>query len=449
VAQILEELRKDAVSVFRAGLEAASPENAVRNALSLKDRQLGIGAKRFGLDGLGGLILLGAGKASRGMALSIWRLLGDRVREGILSVPYGQGGVFETLQILEASHPVPDDRGLDNTKRIVERAENVPDRHLVVFLVSGGASSLLVAPPDGVTLKDLVQLNRHLLASGADIGEMNTVRRHVSRVKGGRLAEVTYPAPSVTLIISDVPGDVPSDVGSGPTVPDPTTYKDAQRVLSKYGLSNHVPGSILDHIQNGVDGRIHENPTEADTVFADSEYMIVARNSDSVRAACSRAEVLGYNSLCLPEPVTGDTKERAGEHVEIARQILRGDGPVDPPACIVSGGETTLEVRGSGKGGRNQEFCLHAAAEIPDLPIVVLSGDTDGADGSTDAAGAVSDGLTFKRAKAQKMAPASYLKNSNSYGFFDRLGDLLKTGPTGTNVMDLHIIMVGEGETSM
>ena len=445
MAQVLEGLRRDALSIFRAGLEAASPESAIRSALSLEDRVLGVGTRRYDLDQVRGVVLLGAGKASRGMALSTWRLLGDRIHEGLLSVPYGQGGVFENLNVLEASHPLPDDRGLDNTRRIIRSAESVPEGHLVFFLVSGGASSLLVLPPEGVSLEDVVSLNRELLSCGADIGEMNTVRRHVSQVKGGRLALKTYPTPFVTLIISDVPGDNPSDVGSGPTVPDSTTYLDAHRVIEKHDLSNRIPPSILNHIRDGVEGRIPQNPGGTDPAFAESDSVVIASSTDSVQAACGQAEDLGYSAISMPEPDTSDTEASALRHVEVARQILKGEGPVEPPACIVSGGETTLRVKGGGRGGRNQEFSLQACIGIADLPVVVLSADTDGVDGSTDAAGAICDGQTLRRARKARMNPASYLQNNDSYRFFHRLDDLVKTGPTGTNVMDLHIVMVGRG----
>ena len=444
MAQVLERLRRDALSILRSGVKAASPENAIRRALSLEDKVLSVGAKQYDLNTLRGIVLLGGGKASRGMALTLWRLLGDRVREGFLSVPYGQGGIFENLHILEASHPLPDERGLDNTRRIIHSAENIPEGHLVIFLVSGGASSLLVAPPDGVTLKEVAALNRELLVCGADVREMNRVRRHVCDVKGGKLAQKVHPAPFITLIISDVPGDDPSDVGSGPTVPDPTTYLDAQRVMDKYGLGGRISPSIVDHIRKGVEGRLAENPKDTDAVFSSSESLVIADNTDAVRAACARAERLGYRVLPVAGPVTGDTKAQAALHAEMARRILRGDGPVDPPACVVSGGETTLKIKGGGRGGRNQEFCLHATSEISGLPIVFLSADTDGSDGSTDAAGAICDGQTQRRARAERMSPANYLKNNDSYRFFQRLGDLVKTGPTGTNVMDVHILMVAE-----
>ena len=255
MAEVLERLRKDALSIFQSGVDAASPENAIRRALSLEDRILGIGARQYDLNTLRGIVLLGAGKASRGMALTLWRMLGDRIQDGLLSVPYGAGGIFERLHILEASHPLPDESGLENTRRIIHSAQNIPDGHLAVFLVSGGASSLLVAPPAGVLLEDLAALNRVLLSCGADISEVNILRRHVSEVKGGRLAKKAYPAPFVTLIISDVPGDDPSDVGSGPTVPDPTSYADAQRVIERHGLAGRIPRAIVDHIRYGVEGR--------------------------------------------------------------------------------------------------------------------------------------------------------------------------------------------------
>lgn len=444
MAQDLKKLREDALAIFRAGLEAASPENGVRNALGLEDEVLNVGSRRYDLRKTRGVILLGAGKASRRMAVSTQDVLGGWLKESVLSVPRGEGGVFNQLRLLEASHPIPDENGLANTREIMRAAREAGKDSLILFFVSGGASSLLVAPPNGIGVRDIADMNRVLLSCGADIRDANTVRKHVSEVKGGRLAEKAYPASFATLIVSDVPGDDPTVIGSGPTVPDPTTYRDAQRIVEELSLENRMPNVILGHLRRGVDGQIVENPDDKDPVFADSQTMVIASNTTSVAAACARAEKMGYRTLSLGSSVTGDTQEAAQRHVQIATQISRGRGPIGAPACVVSGGETTVKVQGGGKGGRNQEFVLHAAMEIEGMPIVVLSADTDGRDGTTDVAGAICDGKTLEHARERRMGPASYLYHNDSYDFFHRLGDLVSTGSTGTNVMDIHVMIIGK-----
>ncbi len=443
MAENFEKLRRDALLVFRAGLAAASPENAIERTLFLEGRSLHIDHRSFDLDRLEKIQVLGAGKASRRMATAVLELLDDYVTDCVISVPYGQGGVGRSFRFLEASHPLPDDRTLANTKEIIRLAARADERDLVLCLLSGGGSSLLVAPPDGVALEDIVRMNMELLASGASIADVNTVRRHVSVVKGGRLARAIHPAQSVTLAISDVPGDYLSAIASGPTVPDRTTYADAVTVLESHGLKEKMPTSVMTHLERGAAGLIEENPREGDIIFSRSSSVVIASNSVCLEGACAEASRMGYNVFRLPRPVSGDTKEASLDHARLARDILSGRGPVRPPACVVSGGETTQKVVGSGRGGRNQEFVLRASGELASLPVVLLSADTDGIDGSTDAAGAICDGKTASRCRALGMSPASYLLNNNSYEVFSRLHDLIRTGSTGTNVMDIHVMMVG------
>jgi glycerate 2-kinase len=442
VAEIFEGLRRDALLIFRAGLAAASPEKAVERALALDGRSLRINERTFDLDRLKKILVLGAGKASRRMAVSILDLLGDCITDCVLSVPQGQGDVSPGFQFLEASHPLPDDRALSNARKVIGLAEGAGQDDLVLCLFSGGGSSLLVAPPDDVTLEDIVGMNVELLASGASIADVNTVRRHVSRIKGGKLARSIHPARFVTLAISDVPGDDLSCIASGPTVPDRTSYSDALLLLKRHDLYEKMPENVRTHLERGTAGLVDQNPKEGDTVFSRSSSVVVAGNSVCLDAACAEASRIGYRVFRLPHCVSGDTRTASLEHARLAKEILAGRGPVKPPACVVSGGETTQKVVGTGRGGRNQEFVLGASGELENLPVVLLSADTDGIDGSTDVAGAICDGRTAGRSGELGMSSASYLLDNDSYEFFSRLGDLVRTGPTGTNVMDIHVMLV-------
>jgi hydroxypyruvate reductase len=287
-------------------------------------------------------------------------------------------------------------------------------------------------------------MNKALLMCGADIKEINTIRKHVSTIKGGRLARKIYPASLVTLVVSDVVGDDLASIASGPTVPDTTSYGECLGIVEKYGLHGHMPDTVIQHLQKGVDGIVEETVRDGDEAFKNTHSVVVANNSNAVKAASARAKEMGYGVVSLPSFVLGDTQDAAHSHVRLAKKVLAKSDPVAPPACIISGGETTVKVRGHGKGGRNQEFVLRAATEIEDLLITVLSVGTDGIDGPTDAAGAICDGKTMARARQLRLKATSCLDNNDSYNFFARLGDLMMTGPTGTNVSDIHIIIIGK-----
>lgn len=441
--KVLKKLREDALLIFEAGLSAASAKDTVEKALILEGEALRIREREYNLSSYAKMYLLGGGKASADMAIAIHEILGDRIAAGVVSVPYGRGGKAGKIRLLETSHPEPDQSGVENTREILRVAEQAGRDDLVFCVISGGGSSLLVAPPDDISLADMVEMNRALLMCGAAIKEINTIRKHVSTIKGGRLARKIYPASLVTLVISDVVGNGLESIASGPTVPDTTSFEECLEVVEKYGLRGPIPDAILQHIQRGADGMMEESVREGDEAFKNTHTVVVASNSTAVKAASARAKEMGYRVVSLPDSVVGDTHDAAQFHVQLAKKVLMKGDPVAPPACVVSGGETTVKVSGHGKGGRNQEFALSAAAGIEDLPVVVLSLGTDGIDGSTDAAGAICDGKTTARARELRLETASYLSNNDSYNFFARLGDLVMTGPTGTNVSDIHILMIG------
>jgi len=338
---------------------------------------------------------------------------------------------------------VPDENGLKGTQEIIKLLSNLTERDLVIFLISGGGSALLPSPRPGITLEEKQKVTDLLLSCGATIQEINALRKHLSFLKGGGLAKLVYPATLIALILSDVIGDPLDAIASGPTVPDSTTFDDCAKILGRYELWEKIPFSLAQHIREGLGGKREETLKEGDPAFHKVYNLIVGNNLLAMKAAQEMAKTLGYRTLMLSSLVEGETREVAKVHVAVAKEVLLSGNPVPSPACILSGGETTVTLKGKGKGGRNQEFVLAAAPEIAGRnEIVVLSAGSDGTDGPTDAAGALADGETYGRAKAMGLDPWAYLKENDSYPFFEKLGDLLITGPTGTNIMDLHIILV-------
>ncbi|MEA3544502.1 MAG: glycerate kinase, partial [Thermodesulfobacteriota bacterium] len=345
----------------------------------------------------------------------------------------------------EAGHPVPDQNGLDGAQAIYQLAASADENTLVLCLLSGGGSALLPLPVAGVSLEDKQTTTRVLLACGATIHEINAIRKHLSVIKGGGLARAVYPATLLTLILSDVIGDDLDSVASGPCVPDSKTYADCKAIFKKYSITNEIPSSVLSHIEAGIAGKVAETPKVGQDFFKKTQNVIVASNFNALLKAKEKADQLGYNSLLLSSMLEGETRDVAANHIAIAREIQLHGHPLRPPACLLSGGETTVRIKGTGKGGRNQEFSLAAAIKMADMKnIIILSAGTDGSDGPTDAAGAVADEKTVQRAETLLLDPQKYLDNNDSYHFFDKLDDLYKTGPTNTNVMDLRIILIGK-----
>lgn len=436
--------RKDAVAIFQAGVKAVDPVVAVRRHVQRQGNSLKIGGRPYNLADFENIFVIGAGKASAAMAEPLEEILGDRLASGFLNVKYGHSRPLSRVRVNEAGHPLPDEAGWRGAEKIIELLRSTGEKDLVIFLISGGGSALLPAPAAGLTLEDEQQVTNLLLKCGATIHEINAVRKHISRVKGGQLARLAHPAALVSLILSDVIGDRLDSIASGPTVPDESTFEDCRRILEKYGLTARIPPAVLDHLEKGGRREIAETPKPGDPAFDRTQNVIVASNAQAVEAAAEKARALGYNSLVLSTFIEGETRETARMHTALAKEIIRSGRPVRRPACLISGGETTVTIHGPGLGGRNQEFSLAAAIEIDGLDdVVVLSGGTDGTDGPTDAAGAIADSTTARRGRALGLEPEPYLRNNDSYHFFQPLGDLLVTGPTFTNVMDLHLVLVG------
>jgi glycerate 2-kinase len=391
----------------------------------------------------GKIVILAAGKAAGSMTEAAERHYLDELGlpasrlAGVAVARHGYGRPTRVVSMIEAGHPIPDEAGLKAAERALELADGATADDLVLVLMSGGASANWIAPAEGLSFADKQAVTRALLRSGAAIGEINTVRKHLSRIKGGRLARRAYPAKLVTIAISDVPRDEPTAIGSGPTVPDPTTLADARAIGAKYKLD--LPPAVT----RALNDPQNESPKPGDAVFAGSQFTLAARPADSLRAAEAAARAAGYGCVMLGDNVEGEARQVAAEHGRIARDLrARGARTV-----ILSGGELTVTIRGQGRGGPNQEYALALAIELAGLAgIAALAADTDGTDGGggdpNDPAGALIDGDTVARAKAHGLDPAAFLADNNSTGFFAALGDLLSTGPTFTNVNDFRAIVV-------
>lgn len=439
----IKTMRQDAIDIFKAGLNTVRPDRAIVNHCRINGNHLIVGKKQYNLNQYGHIFVVGAGKATATMAKAIEQLLGNRIHQGSIIVKYNHTLKLNRIRVHEAGHPVPDENGVTGTKDILKLVRRASSKDLVICLISGGGSALMPFPVKGISLTDKKTATNILLECGARIHEINTLRKHLSGIKGGQLARAAAPATILTFILSDVIGDDLEVIASGPTAPDPTTFADCLKIINLYGLAKKMPSNIIHHFKLGMASKQMETPKPNDSFFKNVYNFIIASNREAIYGAQSCANKLGYNSLILSSMIEGESREAARIHSAIAREIIKSANPIPPPACLISGGETTVTLKGSGKGGRNQEFALAAATELDrEGKIVVLSGGTDGTDGPTDAAGAVSDTTTILRANIEKMDPMAYLKNNDSYHFFKRLNDLLITGPTQTNVMDLRIILV-------
>jgi glycerate 2-kinase len=436
-------MRKDAAEIFYKALHAVQPDDAIRRHCKYEDKTLFIGNRGYHLPRFKNVFVIGAGKAGAPMAAAIEDLVGERVTEGIVTVKYGHCSDLSRIKLMEAAHPLPDENGRRAASAIYNLAEQAGKDDLVICLISGGGSALMSFPYDGLTLKDKQDTVKALLSCGASIHEINTIRKHISKIKGGQLARAAYPATLVTLILSDVVGDDLDIIASGPTVPDKSSFADCRNILHRYNLSGNIPKRILKHIELGISGLIPETPKSADPAFNNTHNLIIGSNIESLFSAKEVAEHLGYRVLLLSSMIEGETRYVARVHAAIAKEIVKTGNPLPKPACILSGGETTVSVTGSGLGGRNQEFALSASMDIAEKKnIVILSAGTDGTDGPTDAAGAFSDTHTVRRAEKLNLDPYQFLLNNDAYHFFKQLGDLFITGPTQTNVMDLRIVLV-------
>ncbi|MEW6227037.1 MAG: glycerate kinase [Bacillota bacterium] len=446
MADGLEQLRSDAREIFRRALEAVDPYVAVKAHLYRDRDLLRVGGRTYDLRKIQRVLVVGAGKASGRMALAVEEILGDRVSAGLVNVKYGHTDALRMVRLREAGHPIPDQAGLEGAREILDLVKTAGRDDIVLCLISGGGSSLLPLPCPGISLSAKQETTQVLLACGATIHETNAVRKHISLTKGGGLARAAAPARVISLILSDVIGDDLDVIASGPTVPDTSTFAAALDVLKRYGVVDRVPGPVLLHLEAGARGDAPETPKPGDPAFTNVANVIVASNAIAVEAAAREAAARGYRPLVLSSFVQGEAREVGRVFAAIAREICASGRPIERPACIVAGGETTVTLKGNGAGGRSQELALAAAIDMDGLEeAILLAAGTDGTDGPTDAAGAIVDGKTLSKARQAGLSARSYLANNDSYHFFKRLGCLVMTGPTRTNVMDVVLLLAGLG----
>ncbi len=432
----MKEMRNIVEQIFYAALAAADPGRAVAGETgSLRARYRDGAFERC--------LAVGFGKAAFPMALALEERLGDLIDGGEIIVPYGQAGPgLRKIKSIEAGHPLPDANGMLGTEELINLAVQADELTLVVVLISGGGSALLVSPWEGITLAEEQATTALLLGAGAEIGELNAVRKHLSRVKGGRLAEFLSPATTISLIISDVIGNRLDVIASGPTAPDRSTFAGALAVLDRYRLREKAPQAVLRHLVAGSTGKLPETPKAGAPVFRRVDNRIVADNRSALAAAQQATTGYGLKGEILSAEIAGEARE-AGRWLARKAIAIQQTRRTELPICLLSGGETTVTVHGKGIGGRNMELALAFAREIEGVPdIILLSGGTDGRDGPTDAAGAVADGNTVLRGREKGLDPAAFLAENDSYSFFREEGGLFVTGPTGTNVMDIQVVAI-------
>jgi glycerate 2-kinase len=440
----IDSLRVHAREIFSAGLQAVDPLVAIARHVQINANRLEIGERSYDLNEFRRVLVIGCGKAAARMALALQEILGARIAGGVVVVKHGHGLPLENIKVVEAGHPVPDSAGLEGARQVMELVASAGADDLILFVVSGGGSALLPMPAVGLTLEDKQLTTQILLGCGARIHEINALRKHLSQLKGGRLAQLASPAALAALILADVVGDGLDAIASGPTVADPTTYKDCLEILRRYQLRRKIPPAALSLLERGARGEIAETAKPSEAIFQKVQNLIVGSNRLALTAAQIRAQDLGYRALILSSTVEGESRNVAKSHAALVKNILLQDRTPRTPLCLISGGETTVTLRGDGLGGRNQEFALAAALEIAGLDnVVLLSAATDGTDGPTAAAGAIVDGTTIQRGAAKGLNAAQYLARNDSYPFLQATGDLLITGPTFTNVMDLQLLLLG------
>lgn len=441
----LSEARGILVELVDSAIKAGNPSSSIRRWVKVEADKLKVGNYEVDLSGVDRIVAVGGGKASAAMAITLEQILGDRLAEGTVNIPEDTvpREVGHKIKFVEAEHPIPSKSGMEGTKQMLDLVSELGSRDLVICLISGGGSALMPLPAEGIELSELQEVTQLLLKSGATIQEVNAVRKHLSAVKGGQLARAAYPARIVTLIISDVVGDKLDTIASGPTYWDSTTYRDAFSVLEKYKLTEKVSPSIIARLRNGVRGVIPETPKLGEECFRNAYYKIIASNADALEMAVEAGRAHDLNVHVLTTTMQGEACQ-VGEHLaRVAKAVCQAGKPIPMPALLLSGGETTVRVRGQGVGGRNQELVLSAVAGLAGLEgAAMVSFGTDGIDGPTDAAGAIADGFTLQKARELGLDPSSYLENNDSYHFFKGLEDLVVTGPSGTNIMDITALIV-------
>jgi glycerate-2-kinase len=442
----MRDLIKETEIIIDKVITAVKPDVLIKRKLTLKDSYLQISQKDISLDKYKNIFVIGAGKASAVMAQSIEKIIGDRIKDGVISTKYGHGVPCENIRIFEAGHPIVDHNSIEATNEILKLLENTRIDELVLCLMSGGGSALLESLPAEIGLNDLQIVFDYLLKSGANIEEINVVRKHLSRVKGGQLARAIVPADCVSLILSDVIGDPLESIASGPITADPSTFSDAWNIIEKYYLNEKIPLSVQKYLKKGLDGKVPDTIKANDPILNKISNFIIGNNAEALKVAEKTAKEFGYNTMVLTSRLQGEAKEVAKVVASITQEIHSSNSPIERPACVIMGGETTVTIRGKGKGGRNQELVLAALIAMKSSlePYIIVSFGTDGSDGPTDAAGGMAFNDIWRQIKSKKLNPQKYLERNDSYHFLEKTGGLIKTGPSGTNVMDIIFILIPE-----
>jgi glycerate-2-kinase len=434
--------RQIAEQIFMAGVRSVLPEKLITGCMRLEGSLLVIGEHKLETDTISNIYVIGAGKASAAMGHYVETILGDRITGGHIVVKYGYSCKLKRISVTEAGHPVPDSNGFKATEEIIKISVKASENDLVICLISGGGSALMADLPEGLLPEELYIVNNLLIRCGATINEINCIRKHLSRVKGGQLTRIVNPAQLVTIIISDVVGNPPEVIASGPTVPDSSTFSDAIRIIEKYNLATDITSGVMNYLRDGSLGNHPETPNPGDPIFAGTLNILAGTNQTALNASKSMATVLGFKTYIIDSEMHGDV-ENICESVLNTAMAFKNNNEIPKPVCLLYGGETTIKVSGEGMGGRNQHLALLAATRLREIPFITLfSAGTDGSDGPTDAAGAVVDSETISRALSLNEDPEKYIYEYNSYKFFKRVGGHIMTGPTFTNVMDLLIVLI-------
>ena len=444
------DLRTTAQTIFLTAVKAADPDRCIRDTVRIEGDAIVIDGETYPADTYRNVYVVGGGKASARMGQAIEDILGDRVTGGWINTKDGHATPLERITIHECSHPVPDERGVRGTQEIIRILSDADERTLVICLLSGGGSALMPAPAEGITLAEKQEVTRLLLSAGAHIGEINTIRKHLSILKGGGMARLAAPACLHVLIMSDVIGDRLDTIASGPAVADSSTFADCIEICTRYGIIDSLPHGVRERFQRGRASEIPETAKTDDTFLASAVNSLIGNNRMSIDAAQKTAEKLGFTTMLLSTFLEGEAAELGTFFASMALEIQVSANPLAAPACIIAGGESTVTVRGPGKGGRNQEMALSAARRLSGCTgVVFLSGGTDGTDGPTDAAGGIVDGSTMSIGNTRGLDIGESLRANDSYNYLKDTGSLLVTGPTGTNVMDIQLLLVGKPEKQL
>ncbi len=435
------DMKNSVKQIFLAGVESVLPDQLMRSQVTFVEGVLSVAGTSYPLASFKNIYVLGAGKASALMAKEMEHILGEHITDGHIAVKHGHACDLKQLKVTEAGHPLPDLNGITASQKILKIAHKADACDLVFCLLSGGASALLADFPEGSTLEDLIMTNELLVKSGANIKEINTVRKHLSKIKGGQLAKAIHPATTISLILSDVIGDPLDVIASGPTSDDKSTFKDALAVIEKYHLEARLPETMMRYLKNGDNGLVAETPKQDDMIFKKVNNVVIGSNSIALTAAADKAKALGF----IPYIITAaleDDYTKVGDFILESIEKYRQHQP-NQPLCLLFGGEPTVKVTGNGLGGRNQHLALYCAIKLEERKgLTLLCAGTDGTDGPTDAAGAIVDGQTMSTASSKNIDPLKYLQTSDSYHFFNQVGGQLVTGSTHTNVMDIMIALL-------